>query len=429
MTTNAEFLAAIFRGRRLDETTWTLSFAASPKTNKRWRGKACQPDEVADETTKNAYFSVATLRMEMGVCRSETYFSRLFVVVIDDVESKIGTPTWRIETSKGNFQQGYVLATPIDELDQARRLHHAIAKRASWSGEYDANGNNLVRYVRLPNGVNTKSGDHFACRLVDFNPELVFTLEELASCLGLNFEGIVSPRLGVPHERVNTVDAVVTVDAVNPVNSSYLKVSGGRVARSQTRPNCSPAIGLGDLPARCIPEKAGARDRALFFLARELRIRFPDTRASDWIDGLLTEWHKTVYDTINTKAFEVSESAFINKWDEVKYLDSFPDECFRGIDFQAQPPSELAELEFKNNAWFALQLCHHMAERSPVGEFFLSVRTLARLLDIEPTSAHNYLTRMVKKNVIVCIDKGNRVKAATYRWSWPHPIYDKSRLR
>ena len=100
-------------------------------------------------------------------------FKRLHVVVLDDIGTKVDLntlpealreATYVIETSPGNYQYGYVLEQPIDDIDQARALVQLMYD----SGYTDAGGALPTKLVRIPGGVNAKPGPNrlFETRLV-----------------------------------------------------------------------------------------------------------------------------------------------------------------------------------------------------------------------------------------------------------------------
>lgn len=83
--------------------------------------------------------------------------------MLDDIGTKVDMatlpealkkPTYIIESSKGNYQFGYVLEEPIDDL----HLASALVQLAYDSGFSDDGGKMPNKFVRLPVGVNGKSG-------------------------------------------------------------------------------------------------------------------------------------------------------------------------------------------------------------------------------------------------------------------------------
>ena len=88
-------------------------------------------------------------------------FAGLHVIVFDDVGTKVSVesipeslrePTYIIESSAGNFQYGYVLDSPITDLEKASALVNVAGK----AGLTDEGGKMPVKLVRLPDGINGK---------------------------------------------------------------------------------------------------------------------------------------------------------------------------------------------------------------------------------------------------------------------------------
>ena len=115
--------------------------------------------------------------------------------MLDDVGTKVPDerlgdiePTWRIETSPGNYQVGIALTEPLTDAAKATELQQAIIE----AGLCDPGAGGLTRWVRLPVGINGKpkhldaNGQPFRCRLVVWNPEKRYTPDELLALLKVN---------------------------------------------------------------------------------------------------------------------------------------------------------------------------------------------------------------------------------------------------
>jgi len=125
--------------------------------------------------------------VEGRVSASSANCEYVLVMVLDDVGSdKAPTlppiaPTWKIETSPESYQWGYAFA------EQPTKGEFSAAIRAMADAGYtDPGACNAVRNFRLPGSINLKPGrDNFAARLIDFHPELEFTLPELCTAFGV----------------------------------------------------------------------------------------------------------------------------------------------------------------------------------------------------------------------------------------------------
>jgi len=115
---------------------------------------------------KALYFSTSTATADPAdgkIYNRKTLFKRFHVLVLDDIGTKIPLsalpvdflPTYVIETSKGNFQYGYVLVDPITELEHAEALIQIVYE----AGVTDKGGRMANKLVRLPEGVNGKKGE------------------------------------------------------------------------------------------------------------------------------------------------------------------------------------------------------------------------------------------------------------------------------
>lgn len=183
---NLEFLDAIFLGDF--SGVWVGDYT-------RMGGGFATPAYVAGlNPDVSNYFAAATLK-EGASSRTNTNFLAGRVIVLDDVGTKIGLdfcldfalpPTYRIETSPGNEQWGYVLEGD-GETDAAR--WHAFIElwKASPVWKSSSDGTGLAPYKRLPFGKAHKDTCRgFETRLVDWNPGARYTLDELASMMFLS---------------------------------------------------------------------------------------------------------------------------------------------------------------------------------------------------------------------------------------------------
>lgn len=112
----------------------------------------------------------------------------VLVMVLDDVGDPDKAPnipplepTWKIETSPGSFQWGYVFS------EQPTKAEFSAAIRAIADAGYtDPGACNAVRNFRIPGSVNMKPGrNNFASTLVEFHPQRDFTLEQICAALNV----------------------------------------------------------------------------------------------------------------------------------------------------------------------------------------------------------------------------------------------------
>lgn len=185
--TNAEFLKKLFPKLASHEVLWWHQSSDDHKTSSRWGGqKSPNPDLVPDNPKQNTFYSPSLYDNGNGsASRTKDYFSRLCVIVLDDINpSDLAPlpPTYLLQTSPTKFQAGYKLAEPISDPETASSLISSLVAGGTY--KKDKSGNNLVRYVRLPVGTNTHYGEAAHQRLIDFHPDRTFSAEQLLGFFG-----------------------------------------------------------------------------------------------------------------------------------------------------------------------------------------------------------------------------------------------------
>lgn len=114
------------------------------------------------------YFSTSTVTSDVNNClyNRQKLFKRMFCIVLDDIGTGAGSKckdsalpdllknnySWRLETSPDNFQYGYLLDKPIEDLNMAKEFVKIIYGAGPW----DSGGAMPNKLVRLPCGVNLK---------------------------------------------------------------------------------------------------------------------------------------------------------------------------------------------------------------------------------------------------------------------------------
>ncbi len=131
----------------------------------------------------------------------------VFAVMVDDVGTKVSAerfvnclPSWAIETSPGNYQYGYILEEPITELDVADMLKEKLI--AAGLCDSGATGG-TARWMRLPVAINGRpqyGNPSPRCRLVQWRPDLKYSIEGLYSCLGLQKHSIDLSMVPAKHK-------------------------------------------------------------------------------------------------------------------------------------------------------------------------------------------------------------------------------------
>ena len=125
-------------------------------------------------------------------------------IVIDDVGTKVdpvrikAAPTWVLETSKDNFQWGFLLEAWSFDIAGADALFAGLVA----AGLQDKGVRTACRLFRVPGSVNDKEGrDSFKAELIHFDADVTYTLASLTKALKVK-PGAVKPRRTVdPNAR------------------------------------------------------------------------------------------------------------------------------------------------------------------------------------------------------------------------------------
>jgi len=226
---NRQFLEAVF-GQQVDQAH-VCGFPGDPEDptapRSRWAGAWFgEGGEAQLHQTFNNYYVVSTFRKDQHgrAVRTEPHLDALYVLMIDDVGmgpsakisprtvaqafiyrcGKFYSPSFKVETSEGNEQWGYLFKEPFKG--------HALASLAEtkWrefvkqmNNGKDPGSGNLTRYVRLPVGINGKAvnvvnGKPFQCGMLEWNPDRRYPNKLfLEKVLGVTFQEYEDAEAGV----------------------------------------------------------------------------------------------------------------------------------------------------------------------------------------------------------------------------------------
>lgn len=189
---NTDFMEAIFGEEYSDIRPIIINFSGNPSevSPSSWQGMPWSR-EVKFSSNTNNYFSLSSFRQNVSgeYKRRKNQFYALHAVVLDDVGTKVEAekiklrPSWVLETSKDNFQIGYILSQPLQDAARADSLVNAIIS----AGLCDRGANGpTTRVVRLPEGVNGKRNPVFTCRMKNWWPDNRYSVEHIIEGLGLD---------------------------------------------------------------------------------------------------------------------------------------------------------------------------------------------------------------------------------------------------
>ena len=171
---NKEFLRAIFG----DEFVWAhvTDFFYDPEAIPKdefgmaWAGNYYVNQKLRSRT--NQYFTVSLFNTDHRNAkhqhprprRRKDLFRACYCIVIDDVIEKISldrvvdmpAPSWALETSPGSLQWGYILDEPCKDRAKIEALLAGLIDNLT-DDSIDPGMAGVTRYVRLPEGYNTKA--------------------------------------------------------------------------------------------------------------------------------------------------------------------------------------------------------------------------------------------------------------------------------
>lgn len=240
--TNAEFIREVFGNIADNERVWSCYFSPPPQEAgpENWRGRGAMADEFRDYPEVNSYFSVSTVKVINGsAARRVANFGRLACVVVDDADGDLHG-NWKLETSTGNYQVGFILSEDVTDAGIAERLHKELARTQRVKA--DTSGNNPVRYVRLPVGSNTKYQPKFPHVLREWEPSRVFAVEEVCNLLGLNVDLVMRGNLNghskdlacstpSPTERIKDAELVRRINSGDDYHDAIMTYSARLISR------------------------------------------------------------------------------------------------------------------------------------------------------------------------------------------------------
>lgn len=127
----------------------------------------------------NVYFGVATRIRREGTADA---IGAAPAIWFDEWTRPADLPptSWLLETSPGKTQGGYLLKEPTTDLSRVERLNKRLGQAVGGDKVFDR-----ARVLRLPGFLNVKPEhpEHPRAQLLELNPDLRYTLEELEAAL------------------------------------------------------------------------------------------------------------------------------------------------------------------------------------------------------------------------------------------------------
>lgn len=216
MVSNKQFIDAIFGDAA--SRVHLACFIEDPTTpdldRRKWAGGSAAEKLEWAIPSRNNYFTVSVFRPDTDgrQRRRKALFDFMPLVVVDDVdgvkvksevaEAMLGVPSYRLETSPGNEQWGYVFDEPITDRYEAEALVDEMIRRGLTVTGNDPGMRGVTRYVRLPVGRNTKGKygpEGWSTVLREWNPDRRHCPHTMAHRFGIDLKKIAEARRRV-HE-------------------------------------------------------------------------------------------------------------------------------------------------------------------------------------------------------------------------------------
>jgi hypothetical protein len=236
---NAEFIAAVFGTLPSGAYPAVCTLRGDPNQARGWPARRFVPESIVFAPTDNNYLACSSYfpGSDGSFHARKEHYAAYHALMCDDVGTKASLAalnglelSWRIETSPGNFQCGFILEPPLTDGTMATELL-AVAIQA---GLCDPGASSpMTRWARLPVGINGKAkyrdadGTPFECRLVEFHPDRRYRAEDLLARLrALGGRGGVA-QAAMTRGRASTAeDDVLTPRAAENPAITNLKVGG-----------------------------------------------------------------------------------------------------------------------------------------------------------------------------------------------------------
>lgn len=212
---NDEFLRVVFQDAPVQHRPVVVSFAGNPNggAKSKWNGAPWFTDSTL-KAENNNYFSLSVYEADAtGVIRRrKNSFQGLYAIMLDDIGTKVDMdkldalePSWLLETSPGNHQAGYLLASPIVDAQEADQLVKALLDDGN--GDKGAGGP-TARLARLPVGINGKREPTFHTAMKAWKPELRYTKAQIVEAFQLELGQTAQPKKTSSKPKVQARDEI-----------------------------------------------------------------------------------------------------------------------------------------------------------------------------------------------------------------------------
>lgn len=177
-------------------------------------------------------------------------------------------------------------------------------------------------------------------------------------------------------------------------------------------------------PFDSIPKAAGQRNRCLFHLARHLKAEHPGAEVDDMLP-LVTQWHETFLNVIDTKIFSVTWADFKHAWVSIRF--ELGDKILQTIlEDMPPPPQNFVKPGYDDVMLKLMSICLRLQKHQGDAPFFLGCRKAAELLCVHFTHAGALLRLLVADGFLQVVEKGRNGRATRYRANSVSEAFDGS---
>jgi len=198
-----------------------------------WRGDWYSRYKFNPEPS-NQYFTISIFEPdEKGTARRrKALFLRTRCIVLDDVVEKLSMdavnlmppPSWVMVTSTGSEQWGYILDEPCHDRGKVENLLDGLVANGLAPAGKDPGMKGVTRYVRLPDGVNTKQAKlvddrPYDCQITTWEPDRRTSMAQLAAPFHVDLdkprkEARIDGAGDIPDHPLLQIPDILTVKAV-----------------------------------------------------------------------------------------------------------------------------------------------------------------------------------------------------------------------
>jgi len=214
----------------------------------------------------------------------------------------------------------------------------------------------------------------------------------------------------------STPNATESTEAIISVFSGISALS---VALDESHSVLSVDLEVEEAIRKTLPAGGGQRNDLEFQFARELKSipRLAGKDASE-LKVLVRSWYDAALPFIGTKDWETTWFTFLEAWGNVKFAagEDVADQCFQEV-IRHEPP-RCAEGYESKKLRLLVSLCHMLQQKQGERPFFLSCRTAARLLTVDPKTASLWLRGLCADGVLRVAERPPRGSLRANRYQF-----------